>query len=232
MATQPCLLLDFDNSLMATECLALPSLITRFNALYSEYKLTPEIFEKFFKGQTRESLCASLGKHYGIDVNYELLYYNRERQVMEQFQKIGVEMAPNLIQTLEILRKDYTMALVTNSPLPRVFSAMRFAANGQGDRLARYFGTAFFDANDTPKPAPDVYISAMRQLKTDPTHCFSIEDSATGVRAAVSAGIRTLGFLGFASNAEETKEILTKHGAEMCFYDWGELPSLLKMKHN
>jgi mannitol-1-/sugar-/sorbitol-6-/2-deoxyglucose-6-phosphatase len=42
------------------------------------------------------------------------------------------------------------------------------------------------------KPAPDVYLAAARGLGTLPAHCLAIEDSASGVTAAKSAGMRCI----------------------------------------
>ena len=40
-----------------------------------------------------------------------------------------------------------------------------------------------------PKPAPDVYLLAARRLGVDPAQCLVLEDSPTGVRAALAAGM-------------------------------------------
>src|SRR6478672_7617147 len=42
------------------------------------------------------------------------------------------------------------------------------------------------------KPAPDVYVEAARRLGVAPGRCLAIEDSASGIRAAKAAGMRTL----------------------------------------
>jgi HAD superfamily hydrolase (TIGR01509 family) len=39
------------------------------------------------------------------------------------------------------------------------------------------------------KPAPDVYLEAARRLGVDPSRCLALEDSPTGARAAVAAGM-------------------------------------------
>jgi HAD superfamily hydrolase (TIGR01509 family) len=43
------------------------------------------------------------------------------------------------------------------------------------------------------KPAPDVYLAVARQLDVDPTECVAVEDSTNGIKAAVAAGMRTIG---------------------------------------
>ena len=40
-----------------------------------------------------------------------------------------------------------------------------------------------------PKPAPDVYLLAARTLDVAPSRCLVLEDSPTGVRAALAAGM-------------------------------------------
>jgi HAD superfamily hydrolase (TIGR01509 family) len=44
-----------------------------------------------------------------------------------------------------------------------------------------------------PKPFPDVFLEAARQLNTVPGHCVVFEDSPTGVTAAIAAGMRVVG---------------------------------------
>lgn len=229
--TQTWLLLDFDNCQMATEHLAVPSLIRRFNELYGsqiESELTYEAFKKHFHGQAREILCENLSHHFGIEVDYPTLYDAREWRIMQMLQEKKVGMAENLIETLEILKGEgYKFAFVSNNSIQRGLAAMRYATNGQGDRLARFFGTAFFEAGEIQKPKPDVYLRAMEQLETSPENCYAVEDSPTGMTAAVSAGISTFGFIGFAQNPQEMAKKLTEKGALACFENWTELPALL-----
>jgi beta-phosphoglucomutase-like phosphatase (HAD superfamily) len=42
------------------------------------------------------------------------------------------------------------------------------------------------------KPAPDVYLEALRRLGTPPAEAAAIEDSASGLRAARAAGVRVI----------------------------------------
>lgn len=104
---------------------------------------------------------------------------------------------------------------------------MRYATNGQGERLARFFGTAFFEAGDVQKPNPDVYLRAMKQVGASLKNCYAVEDSVSRVSSAVSAGITTFGFLGFSSHPKEASQKLIGKGAVSCFADWLELPPLL-----
>jgi HAD superfamily hydrolase (TIGR01509 family) len=42
------------------------------------------------------------------------------------------------------------------------------------------------------KPAPDVYLEAARRISCEPARCAAVEDSANGLRAAASAGMKLI----------------------------------------
>jgi len=52
-----------------------------------------------------------------------------------------------------------------------------------------------------PKPAPDLFLSVAAALGVAPSQCVVIEDSAPGILAARSAGMRVVGFLAYAAPA-------------------------------
>jgi beta-phosphoglucomutase-like phosphatase (HAD superfamily) len=59
-----------------------------------------------------------------------------------------------------------------------------------------WFGGSVFSAHhvERGKPAPDLFLFAAATMGFAPGDCGVIEDSATGVRAAVGAGMRVLGY--------------------------------------
>ncbi len=228
------LLIDFDNTMMATEQFALPSLIDRFNALYADSiaePLTLAVFKQHFHGQSREVLCDNLSKHFKIKVDFATLYADREWIMMQHLQAVpgGIPMAPHLVETLTALRdsRGMTAALVSNNPVQRALCAMRYAANQQGDALAALLGTRLFEAGERQKPLPDPYLRAMAQLSVAAADCIVIEDSVTGTRAGVAAGVTTYGFTGFADDKDTLGRSLRDAGCRAVFDDWKDLPALL-----
>jgi HAD superfamily hydrolase (TIGR01509 family) len=62
---------------------------------------------------------------------------------------------------------------------------------GLADAFAGMIHSA--DGMDRPKPYPDIYLQAAAALGTSPADCLAIEDSPTGARAALAAGMRVVG---------------------------------------
>jgi HAD superfamily hydrolase (TIGR01509 family) len=72
------------------------------------------------------------------------------------------------------------------------------------------------------KPFPDVFLHAARQQGVLPADCAVIEDTPTGVRAGVAAGMTVFGYCGLTP-----KRRLTEVGAHHTFEHMRDLPGLL-----
>lgn len=72
-----------------------------------------------------------------------------------------------------------------------------------------------------PKPAPDLYLHAARQLGHAAKDCIVVEDSPTGARAARAAGMRCFGYA-----AQTPAERLANEGA-IPFTNMADLPRLI-----
>ncbi len=69
------------------------------------------------------------------------------------------------------------------------------------------------------KPAPDVYLEAVRQLGADPRQCVAIEDSVPGVLSAKAAGIKCIG----RANRFTGRSCLETAGADAVCNDYAEV---------
>jgi HAD superfamily hydrolase (TIGR01509 family) len=87
-------------------------------------------------------------------------------------------------------------------------------------------GDAVFSAYSVPrgKPDPDLFLYAARQMGAEPAACVVVEDTASGVRAAVAARMRVLGYA-----ADSDEPALRDAGAQV-FYSLDELPDLLGLE--
>jgi len=97
---------------------------------------------------------------------------------------------PGIEQLLEVL--PIARCVASNSQLTRVRHALSVT------RLLPLFEPHVFSASQVArgKPAPDLFLYAARQLGVPPEDCIVIEDSTTGVEAAIAAGMPVVGFCG------------------------------------
>ncbi|SOB58472.1 Protein CbbY [Pseudodesulfovibrio profundus] len=71
------------------------------------------------------------------------------------------------------------------------------------------------DQVENKKPAPDVYIEALRQLGLNPLECLAVEDSENGLNAAFEAGLPTVVTTNaYTRHQSFGKEIALVHGFE------------------
>jgi HAD superfamily hydrolase (TIGR01509 family) len=79
------------------------------------------------------------------------------------------------------------LAVASSSPVSWV--SQHLTAQGV---LGQFEVIAGGDEVGLPKPAPDVYLLALRRLGLEPGHAVAVEDAAHGVAAAQSAGLRCI----------------------------------------
>ena len=90
--------------------------------------------------------------------------------------------------------------------------------------LKRYFEGRIFSADmvGIPKPEPDLYLYCAERMGEAPENCVVVEDSPTGARAGISAGMRVFGYY-----ADHGPEELSAVGVHELFDDMDDLPGLL-----
>jgi HAD superfamily hydrolase (TIGR01509 family) len=83
--------------------------------------------------------------------------------------------------------------------------------------------SALFSGQLVPrgKPHPDLFLHAAATMGAKPSRCTVVEDTVSGVTAAVAAGMRAFGY---AADSDETA--LRNAGAEI-IHDLAELPDML-----
>lgn len=100
---------------------------------------------------------------------------------------------------------------------------MRVSLRAAG--LLPFFEGRMFSAAQVanPKPAPDLFQHAARTMGAAPSRCAVIEDTPTGAKAGVAAGMTVFGYAG---GAHSNPAALRKEGARV-FGTMNELPALL-----
>ncbi len=102
----------------------------------------------------------------------------------------GTPLIPGIVAVLDALdAAGVPYAMGSNGTLEKMSITL-----GQHGLMSRFRATLSGQALGRPKPAPDLYLAAAAACGADPAACVVIEDSATGARAALAAGIPCLGF--------------------------------------
>jgi beta-phosphoglucomutase-like phosphatase (HAD superfamily) len=94
---------------------------------------------------------------------------------------------PELLAALNLRR-----CVASNSPIDRVRQAL--TTTGLMPYLEPHLYSAAMVARG--KPAPDLFLHAAEQQGVQPERCLVIEDSLSGVAAALAAGMPVIGFIG------------------------------------
>ena len=100
---------------------------------------------------------------------------------------------------------------------------MRFTL-GKTGLFDRFDGRIFsVDQVEHGKPAPDIFLFAAAQMGTPPARCAVVEDSVSGVMAALSADMSAFAFAGGVTSSEA----LSIEGA-VVFEEMRDLPAVLR----
>ncbi|HBB31032.1 MAG TPA: HAD family phosphatase [Cyanobacteria bacterium UBA8803] len=206
-------LFDHDGTVVDSETIALKSAWRLTNEVAREfagaqhYEL--EDFVKSFAGKPYRQILASIyGDSFTTlnerDINR--LVAQEEKRAIEQL-SVYARATEGTPEVLSSLRDDgFEYALVSNSSLQRVGACLSAAA------LTDYFSSEqVFSAHDSlpvprPKPLPDIYLYAVKCLDAEVSGCVAVEDSISGVKAAVAAGIgQIIGYVGGTHISEDER---------------------------
>ncbi|MGV0109961.1 HAD-IA family hydrolase [Arthrobacter sp. CP30] len=198
----PALIFDCDGVLADTEQYGhLPA----FNQTFADFDVpvqwsVEEYAEKVKIGGGKErmrsiltpSLASTLGLQDDDAVDAAILaWHKRKTEVYKGLVESGVMPArPGIARIVqEAHDAGWTLAVASTSAEPAVRAVLTHAV---GESLAAHFSVFAGDVVPAKKPAPDIYLLALRELGVSTEDAIVVEDSGNGLRAAVAAGLRTV----------------------------------------
>ena len=138
-------------------------------------------------GSSHETTNQLLVEAYGVSFPYTL-FDDQCREQMRHRMAESVPVKAGVHEMLEELAaRDIPMAVATSSRAPHAFGHL-----GRAGLLERFATVVTRDDVTNPKPHPEPYLTAARQLGVRPETCLAVEDSHSGVRAAHAAGMQTI----------------------------------------
>jgi sugar-phosphatase len=97
---------------------------------------------------------------------------------------------PDAINALNVFKTlDYKIGVCSAKNLEEL--AIKLDGAGVSEYFPIQVRSTQVEANNLPKPHPDMYILACKKLELEPKQCLAFEDTSAGVKAAKSAGLRT-----------------------------------------
>jgi len=203
------LLFDLDGTLTDTDTLHLQA----FRKLLHDHdgrELTQEQFNTQVSGRSNGLLFAELFPQ--ADAAHRQVLAERKEALFRELSPTLTPM-PGLLRLLEHAeRHGIGMCVVTNAP--RLNAEHMLGAMGLGERFAHVLVA---DELARPKPDPLPYLTGLQCLQAQAGQALAFEDSLPGVKAAVDAGIFTVGLA-----TTQPAERLLEAGARLVIEDYDD----------
>ncbi|MGN6315841.1 HAD family hydrolase [Trinickia sp.] len=211
------LICDCDGVLVDSEVIADRVLLTALSARFPSLDFAPVAHLAF--GQRTSTFLADLEMRFQIEIPDGFLA-DVEREIDNEFKR---SLAPIAGVRDALVRVALPAAVVSNSRLTRVAASLARVG------LTDIFGPRVFSAEQVsrPKPHPDVYLHAARQLGIAPERCLVVEDSVTGLTAARAAGMKTIAFVGASHVPKGYAQVLRNLGVTRIIEHMEQLPALI-----
>lgn len=169
---------------------------------------------KTFKGLSEKDCVKIVAQLSGKDVPAHFI----DRYISETTSRYETELKPikGIVDVLDSIQEQICVA---SSGLHKKMQQTLSVTH-----LMPYFKGHIFSATEVKrgKPFPDLFLYAAKKMNIHPENCVVIEDSVPGVKAAVSAKMKVLGF------ADLTEASELQSAGAVTFREMAELPQLLK----
>jgi len=108
------------------------------------------------------------------------------RRMLERYRE-RLPLIPGAVEAVRRLAAGFRLAVASSSNRPLIETVLERAG------IAELFDAVVSSEEVTAgKPAPDVYLEALRRLGADSGSTAAVEDSSNGIRAAHAAGLRVI----------------------------------------
>jgi HAD superfamily hydrolase (TIGR01509 family) len=186
------------------------------------WSLTPAECMRLFVGKAVKDEMALIAAHTGQPLTDDWLARFRERRNAGLVAR--VEAIPGAVEALARTHAAFAGRVACCSGADRFKVELQLRKCG----LLPYLEGRIFSGHEMPrsKPAPDVYLAAMRQLAVAPERCAVVEDTVTGVTAGVAAGATVFGYSP-PEAGHDSPPALRAAGACAIFTSMDDLPRLL-----
>jgi len=136
----------------------------------------------------RESLLQIVGSRQFPEAELQEMMDRKNRYYVESIQNIvPADLLPGAATLLAELRQAGIKTAIASASKNARAVVAKLGIGEQVDAIADGYSV------ERPKPEPDLFLYAAKQLGLEPRQCLVIEDAAAGIKAALAAGMWTVG---------------------------------------
>jgi HAD superfamily hydrolase (TIGR01509 family) len=106
---------------------------------------------------------------------------------LEALYRERLPLVPGALEAVRRIGAGWSLAIASSSNRPLIDLFLELTGTGELFRA-----TVSSEEVERGKPAPDVYLEAVRRLNADPASSAAIEDSENGIRSAAAAGMQVV----------------------------------------
>ncbi|MFO1204093.1 MAG: HAD family hydrolase [Tabrizicola sp.] len=211
---------DCDGVLIDSEIISARMLVTELSRLGLTIDLT--YVERNFLGRSYPVVMETIRREFDLDLPADFEARYRENLLIV-FQK-ELRVVPHVHEVLAGIAVPFCVATSSSPRRAQMSLALVGLSDLVGDRL--YTSTMVARG----KPAPDLFLLAAAKMGVDPARTLVIEDSLTGIRAGLAAGMTVWRFVGASHLGADTPpepEDARAHRRLVSFADFFQIaPSL------
>lgn len=208
------IIFDCDGVLVDTEVIAAEVTVNELNQL--GINISTETYIHNYSGKMLTSILKQLEV---VPENDQSLFDFAEAIEHKIYSNLrAIEGMPQLVTSLEL-----PIALASNSNIWQVEKVIDFLD------LSHLVKKNYFSAEmvEHPKPHPDVYLLAAETVGKAPDQCLVVEDSMSGAKAALTAGMHVIGFCGGSHIQSGHDSRLKELGVKTVAYNASDLSSII-----
>lgn len=172
------------------------------------YSLTANDCTRLFSGVSVDKAM----ENFEAEMNAQLPPTFFKEQIEGSLDLFRRELRPLMTDTVQALfDSKIPMCVASGSPRDRVLLSLEVAGMGHCFKDEEVFTRELVAKG---KPAPDLFLYSAEKMGVKPDRCIVIEDSVSGVEAALAAGMKCISFLGGGHAQEDwyRSKILTYDG--------------------
>ena len=213
------IIFDFDGVLVDSEILAAKAFsryMIRFGVDLNEKEFAN------FAGNKTVNVVEILSKKYSI--NDKKKFYNDIMNIASNIYKNELTIINGAYNFIN--NKKLNLFIGSNSTKNRIIDGL------QKVKLDKFFKPEqvySFDLVKNPKPYPDIYLKVVKDNNLNKDETIIIEDSVIGIKAAVNAGVKVIGFTagGHWHKNRDEKELLAA-GAIFVTNDYNKIDKIIE----